>query len=95
MQALFEAVRTDKNETAAEVLAGMRPRPKNLIADAVKLLKEGDPQGRRQAAIVLATIGPDAREAIPALSKALKDKEPTVRQAVKDALEKIRRADDP
>jgi HEAT repeat protein len=45
---------------------------------------------RRQAAIALGHIGPDARPAIPALQKVSRDPDPLVRKAAQQALKQIR-----
>jgi HEAT repeat protein len=47
------------------------------------------------AVYALYWIGPQAKEAIPALEKALQDENSNVRAAAADALEKIRGEDSP
>jgi len=52
-------------------------------------LKDNDEDVREAAAFALGEIGPDAKAAVPVLSKALRDGDEGVREAAADALEKI------
>jgi HEAT repeat protein len=45
------------------------------------------PEVRRESALALGRIGPDAKEAVPTLIQALRDKDSSVRQAANLALE--------
>ena len=57
--------------------------------DWVAALKSSDPLERRLAAHALAEIGPAAREAVPALTKALRDPESFVRMWAAAALARV------
>jgi HEAT repeat protein len=48
-----------------------------------------DAEWRWQAALLLGVIGPPAKEAVPALTRALNDSEPRVRDAARTALDRI------
>ena len=58
---------------------------------SVPLLKDKEPDVRLNTVNTLAKIGPDAREAVPALIPLLKDKSRDVREATEAALEKIQK----
>jgi predicted component of type VI protein secretion system len=49
------------------------------VAQWIDLLKSADPAERRKAATALHSLGPDAKEAVPALRAALEDSDPEVR----------------
>ena len=53
-------------------------------------MRDRDPTVRAEAALALMKIGPDARDAAPALAEAQKDANPTVRQYAAKALERVR-----
>ncbi len=54
---------------------------------------KGDYDFRLTVISVLGAIGPEANEAVPALSELAAGRFPTIRQAVRTALEKITRKD--
>src|SRR5262245_60515983 len=56
------------------------------VTDLVKQLKSEDPEARRSAAKALAEMGPQARDAVPALTETLKDKDLFVRRFSAQAL---------
>ncbi len=56
----------------------------------IKYLKYNDAEGRKGFADLLGMIGPAAKDAIPALIKALKDEDKDVRKAAQSALKKIK-----
>lgn len=64
---------------------------KTRIGKLTKLLSHPDPSFRYNAAVELGQIGPLAKEANPALNRALKDPDEKVRVAAKNALEKIQK----
>ncbi|MFQ5794815.1 MAG: HEAT repeat domain-containing protein [Candidatus Bipolaricaulia bacterium] len=59
------------------------------ISQLIEALQDAEPSVRWQAAITLGEIGPDARDAIPALIEALRDEDSRVRQAAAEVLETI------
>ncbi len=62
----------------------------------VKLLRESrDPSDRLMAAYVLGAIGPDARNAVPALMAARADENVRVREVATDSIEKVEGASAP
>jgi HEAT repeat protein len=62
---------------------------KTVIAVQVETLKAPDPWARRQAARFLGRLGPYGKEAAPALSAALQDRDEGVRKAAAEALPRI------
>jgi HEAT repeat protein len=60
------------------------------VALMIAALKDEDPRARQDAARFLGAIGPDAREAIAALSAARRDDNEDVRRSAGEALAKIR-----
>jgi hypothetical protein len=59
---------------------------KLTVADLIEDLQDADPAIRKEAAQVLERLGADAKEAVPALVKAVTDKDEGVRDAVIMAL---------
>jgi HEAT repeat protein len=92
---LKEALKKDKDKTVRLFI--VRTLPEALGADAKELVKDfaahlnNDPDGDVRLAIVqeLAAIGPDAKEAIPALREAERDIQVQVRSAATAAIRKI------
>jgi hypothetical protein len=66
-----------------------RLEPMLEIGKYTEQLTSDDAADRRQAAVALASLGPDAGPAVPALAAALADQDATVRQAAADALRQI------
>jgi HEAT repeat protein len=62
---------------------------KTAVPVLLEILKDRDAENRRGAVFVLGQIGPDAREALPALKQSLKDPSSEVRQAVENSLKAI------
>jgi HEAT repeat protein len=75
-----------KQLEAAKILS---TRKEAGVDDLIDMLKNGDPDLRAWAAYTLARIGPDARQATPALTEMLKDKNPDLRAWAAYALGKI------
>jgi HEAT repeat protein len=67
-----------------------RDLPHQAVPELIKGLETRDADGRYQAALVLEAIGPRARDAVPALTKAAQDKDPRVRKAALAALERMK-----
>jgi HEAT repeat protein len=86
------AALADKNhqirESAFQTLSHIR-HPATVAAVLPKL-NHGDPYIRFNAALCLGTMGPWAREAIPALIEAIKDESAVVRANAVEALSRIR-----
>ena len=75
-----------EQETAAAALARIG---RAAVPSLIQTLGHRDPQVRRQAALVLARIGPDAADAVPELTAMLDDPEESVRKAAARALGQI------
>jgi HEAT repeat protein len=59
------------------------------VTDLVKQLQGSDPDARRAAAKSLSELGPEAKDAVPALVSALKDKDLFVRRFAAQALAEV------
>src|SRR5437016_6299536 len=66
----------------AKVLTCVRKR----LEDWMEMLRDANVVARCTAARALGQMGPQAREALPALLQALQDREPLVRDAAADAI---------
>src|SRR5438094_6284360 len=66
----------------AKVLTCMRKR----VEGWMEMLRDANVVARCTAARALGQMGPQAREALPALLQALQDREPLVRDAVAEAI---------
>jgi HEAT repeat protein len=62
---------------------------KEVVPYLIDLLKDDTWEMRRGSAWMLGKLGPEARDAIPALTEALKDENEVVRQKAAEALKKI------
>lgn len=78
----------DVREAATNAL---REIGKPAVIHLIKALKNRDEWVRLQAAEALGDIGPDAREAVPALREALEDNDWAVRRDASAALKKIKK----
>jgi hypothetical protein len=89
LQALRDLVSADYlpgAKDAAEALSEFGPKAVPIL---VQMLHD-ERRGRRRAGVdALKRIGPNARDAIPALQVAMKDQKPTVRCAILEACAKI------
>ena len=76
---------------AMELLAAAGSKAKPAVDNLVAALADADPATRGDAAVALAAIGPDAAEAVPALTKLLAgdEKEAALRYAAAYALGRI------
>src|SRR5260370_28166803 len=66
----------------AKVLTSMRKR----VEDWTEMLRDANVVARCTAARALGQMGPQARDALPALLQALQDRDPLVRDAVAEAI---------
>jgi HEAT repeat protein len=73
--------------SAAEALVKVGPGP--VVPSMIKALESRDVPVRANAAVVLSAFGPDAKAAIPALARALKDENFRVRELAGEALNRI------
>jgi HEAT repeat protein len=73
--------------SAAESLVKIGPGP--VIPGMIKALDSPDVPIRANAAVVLGAFGPDAKAAVPALARALKDQNLRVRELAGEALNRI------
>jgi HEAT repeat protein len=71
------------------VYCGRAVELKEVITIQQEALKATDPWARRQAAQFLGALGSNARDAVPALSAVLEDKDEAARKAAAEALKKI------
>jgi hypothetical protein len=76
----------DMQETAARSLGRIGPA---AVPELILALQDPNPLLRRQAASVLARIGPDAKSAVPALTALLDDPDERVRKTATYALGQI------
>lgn len=71
-------------------LGEIAPTDSRVVAAMSAAMRNTDRRVRTTAARVLGKAGPAARPALPALEKAARDENASVRQAAAEALEKIR-----
>ena len=76
-------------QNAALALAAIGPDAKDAVPALTEELKDSEWAVRRQAAIALGAIGPAAKPAIPALKRLHSDPHKQVRDALKQARDKI------
>jgi hypothetical protein len=75
--------------TLAIVIPGSLLQPKDPTAALIQQLKEGSPENRKEAAMVLGGLGDRGKPAIPALEQALEDPSEEVQRAAAEALLRI------
>jgi len=63
---------------------------KEIVPSMISLLKDDDWEMRRGAAWILGKVGPEAKDAVPALTEALNDSNPAVRTNAAEALKKVK-----
>lgn len=77
-------------EPAGDMLTRMGPDEKKLaVRPLIELLQSGNPKYAARAAGWLSGIGPDAKDALPALREAANDKDPNVSKQATEALKKV------
>jgi HEAT repeat protein len=76
-------------QNAALALAAIGPDAKDAVPALTEALKDSEWAVRRQSAIALGAIGPAAKPALPALKKLDSDPHKPVRDAAKQARDKI------
>jgi HEAT repeat protein len=90
----LEAIKDTKSDTirltALQGLNSAGGQPRQALPFLITALKEGSVNSRSLAAILLGNIGPDAKEAIPALEALQNDSNTALRANVQRALKSIR-----
>ncbi len=86
---LIEAMKKEDNRRAHLVIGQMHEDALAALPDLMNLLRSDKPYIRERSAITLGMIGPPAHDAVPALTKAADDKDPSVRSAADQALKAI------
>jgi HEAT repeat protein len=91
--ALIETIRQTRNHDKRILLAcnyALLAMGKEIVPSMISLLKDDDLEMRRGAAWILGKVGPEAKDAVPALTEALNDSNPAVRTKAAEALKKIK-----
>jgi hypothetical protein len=90
---LIETIREVRNRDKRILVAcnnALLAMGKEIVPSMISLLKDDEWEMRRGAAWILGKVGPDAKDAVPALTEALHDPNPAVRTKAADALKKIK-----
>lgn len=90
---LVETIRETRNRDKRMLLAcnhALLEMGREIVPSMIFLLKDDEWEMRRGAAWILGKVGPDAKDAIPALTRALKDTNAAVRNKAAESLKKIR-----
>lgn len=89
---LVETIRQTRNHDRRLLVAcnyALLAMGKEIVPAMISLLKDNEWEMRRGAAWILGKVGPEAKDAVPALTEALKDPNPAVQTRAKEALQKI------
>ena len=89
LDAVLRTDRSSRRAFLAQILGEIRGEG---VERLVALLEEGDPDGRRCAALGLARTGAEGTAALPALERALADEDAALRAAAALAIDAIRAA---
>jgi HEAT repeat protein len=90
---LVETIRETRNRDKRMLLAcnyALLGMGEEIVPSMISLLKDDNWEMRRGSAWMLGKVGPDAKDAIPALTQALDDPNPAVRTKAAEALKKIK-----
>ena len=90
---LVETIRQTRNHDRRILVAcnnALLEMGQEIVPYIIPLLKDDDWEMRRGAAGTLGMLGPEAKDAVPALTKALNDPNPAVRMKAEEALKKIK-----
>ncbi len=90
---LVETIRQTRNHDKRLLLAcnyALLAMGKEIVPGMISLLKDDDWEMRRGAAWILGKVGPEAKDAVPALTEALHDSNPEVRTRAAEALKKVK-----
>lgn len=90
---LIEVIRETRNRDKKMLVLcndALLAMGKEIVPYMIDLLKDDSWEMRRGSAWILGKVGPDAKDAIPALTKALNDPHAVVRKKAAESLKKIR-----
>jgi len=90
--ALIQTIRETRNRDRKLLLAcngALLAMGQEIVPSMIALLRDDDWEMRRGSAWILGRLGPDAREAVPALTRAIQDPHPAVRRKAAESLKKI------
>jgi HEAT repeat protein len=90
---LVETIRLSRNGDRRMLLAcnnALLKMGREIVPHMITLLKDEEWEMRRGGAWILGKLGPEAADAVPALTEALKDPSPAVRQKAEESLQKIK-----
>jgi HEAT repeat protein len=91
--ALIETIRETRNRDKRMLFAcnnALLGMGKEIVPHMVSLLNDDEWEMRRGGAYMLGKVGPDAEDAVPALTEALNDPNDAVRMKAEEALKKIK-----
>ncbi len=89
---LIETIRETRNRDKHMLLScnyALLAMGKEIVPYMIVLLKDDNWEMRRGSAWILGKVGPEAKDAVPALTKALNDPHPVVRRKAAESLQKI------
>jgi HEAT repeat protein len=90
---LIKTIRESRNRDRRTLVAcnhALLGMDKEIVPHMISLLKDDEWEMRRGAAWILGKLGPEAKEAVPALTEALNDSNAAVRTKAEESLKKIR-----
>jgi len=90
---LIETIREVRNRDKRILVAcndALLAMGKEIVPHMISLLKDDTWEMRRGAAWILGKVGPEAKDAVPALTEALNDSNPAVRTNAQEALKKVK-----
>jgi HEAT repeat protein len=90
---LIETIRKTRNQDKRFLFASVNALlalGKEIVPHMISLLKDDDWEMRRGSAWILGKLGPEDRDAVPALTEALNDTNVNVRMKASEALKKLK-----
>ncbi len=90
---LIETIRITRNHDKKFLFAtvnALLAMGKEIVPDMITLLKDDNWEMRRGSAWMLGNLGPEAKDAVPALTEALNDTNVSVRMKASEDLKKIK-----
>ena len=91
--ALIQTIRETRNRNKRFLVASVHAllgMGREVVPHMITLLKDDDWEIRRGAAWMLGKLGPEAEDAVPALTEALRDSNAVVRAKASEALKRIK-----